>query len=42
MENKDSSQEATNFKKMVRDWGIQHSSLEEVFMKITRENNFSN
>ena len=41
MENKDNSEEAKEFRGFVLDWGLQHSSLEEVFMQITKDTSFT-
>jgi hypothetical protein len=41
MENKDKSEKAIQFRSYVRDWGLSHATLEEVFMKITKENKTS-
>ena len=38
MEDKMTEQKIQNFKGLIRDWGLSHATLEDVFMKITREN----
>jgi hypothetical protein len=36
MENKDTSEEALKFKSKIKDWGLSHTTLEEVFMKVLK------
>lgn len=38
MENQIDNAEYLKFKNMIRDWGLSHATLEEVFMKITKKN----
>jgi hypothetical protein len=38
MEEEYSDKKSDKFKSYIRDWGISHSTLEEVFMKITKKN----
>jgi len=38
MEGDIKNEKSEEFKSYIRDWGISHSTLEEVFMKITKKN----
>ena len=38
MEGDIKNEKSEEFKSYIRDWGINHSTLEEVFMKITKKN----
>jgi hypothetical protein len=38
MENKLQDETSLKLKSMIKDWGLSHATLEEVFMKITKDN----